>query len=327
MADPSTPRVAPVPPGVHVRRPVHDDAAAIVAVVRAAETVACGHSLAGVGDVLYDWADPRFSLERDAWVAVNEDGALVAYAYSWATDPTETIDIYGVVHPDVDERGLDAHLMDIALRRAGEQSAAAGLDARDVTVSAWCLRGDARRRELYERLGFKRTRVFLHMVMAAADLPEPPPWPDGITATPFRPGLDERTLHAVLEEAFLDHFRPRPIPFDVWSAQVLADQDFDPDLVLIARDGDDAAGAVVALTLPDAGCVVQLGVRRAWRGRGVGTALLVYALHLLAARGCESLSLGVDSESPTGAADLYRRVGMRPQHENDIYERALGEGA
>ncbi len=325
MVEPPIVDAAPVPPGIRVRCARRDDAEAIATVTSAAEIAACGHSIASVGDVVFDWADPRFSLERDTWVALDEQGALVAYAYSFANDPTDLIDVYCVVHPAADGRGLDEHLVALALRRAAAQ--ATNLDPHDVTVSTWSWRGNIRRQRVLEHLGFARTRVFLRLTIAAADLPGPPPWPEFITTTAFRPGLDDRAVHSLLQEAFLDHFRPRPVPFDVWSAQVLGDEDFDADLVLVARDGDKAVGTVLAMALPEMGEVWQLAVLRPWRGRGLGSALLVHALHRLAARGCSRLGLGVDSESPTGAADLYRRIGMRPQHEIDVYERPLAGGA
>jgi mycothiol synthase len=260
-------------------------------------------------------------------VALDEAGRVVGYACSSGADPADAIDLTCVVHPDVETRGLDEHLMELALRRAGEQAEEAGLPRRDVTVAVACVRGDARRRDLLAGLGFTSNRVFVRMTISARDLPEPPPWPDGITVTTFRPGVDDRALHGVLQEAFLDHYRGRPVPFEVWSAQVLGDQDFDPELVLVARAGDEPVGAVLCLPLPDAGWIDQLAVRRPWRGRGLGTALLVRALHLLAARGYERLALGVDTQSVTGADRLYRRIGMTPQREIDVYERRLEESA
>jgi mycothiol synthase len=327
VADPPTPAGVPAPPGIHTRPPERGDAEAVAAVIHAAETAACGHSLVSSGDLLFDWADPRFSLARDAWVAVDTREQVVAYACSFGTDPANAIDLTCVVHPDADGGGLDAHLMGLVLHRAAGQADEAGVDRHDVTLAVACVRGDARRRHLFERLGFVHTRVFLRMAIAAEDLPEAPPWPDGITVTAFRPGADDHALHEVIQEAFLDHYHAAPVPFDVWSAQVFGDEDFDPELVLVARDGGEAVGAVVALPIPAAGYVDQLAVRRPWRGRGLGTALLVHALHLLAARGYEHLYLGVDSQSMTGADRLYRRIGMRSQRENDLYERRLGAAA
>jgi hypothetical protein len=53
MTGPQTPAPAPAPAGIHARRPERQDAAAITAVVRAAETAACGDSLADGGDLLF----------------------------------------------------------------------------------------------------------------------------------------------------------------------------------------------------------------------------------------------------------------------------------
>jgi hypothetical protein len=66
VADLPTPASVPAPPGIRTRRPESEDAGAVAAVMRAAETAACGHSLVSSGDLLFDWADPRFSLARDA---------------------------------------------------------------------------------------------------------------------------------------------------------------------------------------------------------------------------------------------------------------------
>jgi mycothiol synthase len=327
MSDPLAPAPAPVPSGLSTRRPRREDAGAVTAVIRAAEVAICGESLANPGDLLFDWADSRVSLDRDAWVVVDQRGRVVGYACSFGHDPADAIDLECVVHPDVEGTVLDEQLLGMLLRRAGEQADEAGLDRRAVTVSAHCVRQDVRRRALYERLGFERVRVFLRMVIGAGDLPEPPPWPDGIIVAAFRPGVDDHALHAVVQDAFLDHYRGTPVPFDVWSAQVFGDDDFDAGLALIARAGDDAVGAVVALTLPEAGYIEYLAVRRSWRGRGLGAALLVHGLHLLAARGVELIFLGVDAESATGADRLYRRVGMRVQREDDVYERRLEDEA
>jgi len=313
------------PSGFVVRSPGRDDLDGIVAVMRASEIAASGDSLVTPGEILFDWADPRFSLERDAWAALDDGGRLLAYAYSFGNDPADLIDLYVVVHPEAAEQGLDDHLLGLALRRCREQAAEAGLDPAATSVGAPCLRGDARLRALLQRRGFAHTRVFLRMVIDVADLPAPPVWPDGIAVTAFRPGADDRTLHAVIDEAFLDHFHARPVPYDAWAAQVYGDEDFDPDLVLIAHDGDEAVGAVVALALPEMGDIDLLAVRRPWRGHGLGTALLIHMLHRLAARGYDRCCLGVDAQNTTGAAGLYRRVGMRPQRENDFFERTLGE--
>ena len=99
-----------------------------------------------------------------------------------------------------------------------------------------------------------------------------------------------------------------------------------PGLVVLASADGDACGIAICeprRTLPDLGWVRILAVRRAWRRRGVGRALLLHSLHSLRERGFARAGLGVDSASPTGAHTLYESVGMRATHRFDIYERTV----
>jgi ribosomal protein S18 acetylase RimI-like enzyme len=73
------------------------------------------------------------------------------------------------------------------------------------------------------------------------------------------------------------------------------------------------------------GWVRNLGVRRGWRGRGLARALLQHAFGAFYARGCTTIGLGVDAQSPTGATRLYQRAGMRVTEEYETYEKMLRE--
>jgi ribosomal protein S18 acetylase RimI-like enzyme len=70
-----------------------------------------------------------------------------------------------------------------------------------------------------------------------------------------------------------------------------------------------------------------LGVRRPWRRRGLGLALLHASFREFRARGLPRALLGVDSENTTGATRLYERAGMRVERTSDSYEKVLREGA
>jgi ribosomal protein S18 acetylase RimI-like enzyme len=67
----------------------------------------------------------------------------------------------------------------------------------------------------------------------------------------------------------------------------------------------------------------MLGVRRPWRGRGLGEALLRRSFAALHARGQRRIRLSVDAENPTGATRLYERAGMRVLRESATWERDL----
>ena len=69
--------------------------------------------------------------------------------------------------------------------------------------------------------------------------------------------------------------------------------------------------------------MAALGVRRPWRGRGVGRALLLHTFGEFHRRGVDRVSLGVDAENPTGATRLYESVGMNTVLEQSVYEKSL----
>ena len=97
-------------------------------------------------------------------------------------------------------------------------------------------------------------------------------------------------------------------------------------LWFLAWDGTDACGVVICRRHaidPDLGWVAALAVRREWRRRGIGHALLAHAFGAFAERNLTRAGLGVDAESPTGANSLNEDVGMSATRRFDIYERAL----
>jgi ribosomal protein S18 acetylase RimI-like enzyme len=69
-----------------------------------------------------------------------------------------------------------------------------------------------------------------------------------------------------------------------------------------------------------------LGVRRGWRRRGIGLALLGAAFTEFHRRGIPRAELGVDSENPTGATRLYERAGMHVAHAWETWEKELRPG-
>ncbi len=69
--------------------------------------------------------------------------------------------------------------------------------------------------------------------------------------------------------------------------------------------------------------MADLAVRAPWRRRGITLALLHTAFGELHRRGIPRVELGVDAQSPTGAARLYERAGMRAAFGWEFWEKAL----
>jgi mycothiol synthase len=151
--------------------------------------------------------------------------------------------------------------------------------------------------------------------------------PEGIDIRPYRHPEDAHATHEAHMEAFADHWEFTPSSFEEWAEFSIRTRNFDPTLWLLAWAGDEIAG--YALNYPERagdpgyGWVGTLGVRRQWRRRGLGEALLRRSFAALHARGRRRVRLGVDAENPTGATRLYERAGMHVLRRSNTWEREL----
>jgi ribosomal protein S18 acetylase RimI-like enzyme len=161
------------------------------------------------------------------------------------------------------------------------------------------------------------------------DLAAPPPpvaVPEGIEIAPFRHGMDERALYDAMRTGFGEDW-PRDTQMDTWLATHQGLDDYDPELWLLARDGDAVVGALQARSRwgaqDDHGWVKNLAVMPGARHRGVGRALLFEAFRRFHERGKTWVVLGVDADNPTKAPDFYLRIGMQVRGHSWDLERSL----
>jgi ribosomal protein S18 acetylase RimI-like enzyme len=105
---------------------------------------------------------------------------------------------------------------------------------------------------------------------------------------------------------------------------------YTPDMWFVAMDGDQMAGICICRREDtedtESGWVSELGVRRAWRKRGLGLALLKHAFAAFYTDGKKRAGLGVDASSLTGALKLYESAGMRVQRQFNQYEKEFRRG-
>lgn len=314
------------PPGFRVRRPTTEDAGAVAELKRAVETARHGESDETVDLVREEWALPRLDLQRDVWLVDDDRGPLVGYGYCWVEAPPGGMVAEQIVDPAARGRGLSGFLLELTEERAAELLSAAEPGAEGL-LGVWSHHTDKARIELIERRGFQHVRTFLRLDRELGLEVEPPDWPAGITVRTFRRGRDEAAVHAAGEEAFRDHFRPAEMDLDEWLEFRFSRDDLDAGLWFVAWDGDDVAGSVLAFETPVGGYVDELSVRRPWRGRGLGRALLLQACAELRRRGQPLAYLGVDSTNPTGAMHLYESAGFRSRRgPTYFFEKAVAAG-
>lgn len=286
------------------RAPTEEDAQAVADLCNAFErAVAAEPEIVSEEDVLTFWrreSEARLVLEGET---------LVGFAFLQRRG--ERYDGDGWVHPNAFGRGVGTAIVEWIESRSRELGSA---EAR-----IGILREDERAACLLRGRGFERIRTFSRMVIDLESEPPAPRWPDGYEVASLRPG-EERELHQVLEDAFVDHWGHTERTFDEW----IATHTLEHDLCFLVRDREQvAAGALCKREFFGMGWVDVLGTRREHRRRGLAEALLRHAFRELYDRGARRVGLGVDSENPTGATRLYERVGMRVVSQGDVYAKKL----
>jgi ribosomal protein S18 acetylase RimI-like enzyme len=176
----------------------------------------------------------------------------------------------------------------------------------------------------FQSRDYELARHFFEMEIDLADEPAAPDWPNGLGVRTFRPE-DARAVYDADLEAFEDHWDPLDVTFEEWRAYFLDASDFDPELWFVVYDGEELAGFSLCSKRAGEteGHLHVLGVRRPWRKRGLGTALLLQSFRELRRRGCETTRLNVDADNLTGALRLYERAGMYVALRSDRYWKQI----
>jgi mycothiol synthase len=254
----------------------------------------------------------RVDLAQDSWL-YEEDGTLVAV--SWFDFIDDLGFFVGIVAQGAKGRGIGSRIVDTGEARSRERRAA--------RVQTFGLEQDTAAAGLFEQHGFSLVRRFYEMGIELDAPPVVPALPEGFTLESFRPE-DARPYYEALDAAFQDHWEHHTVGFERWWEEKQAAHDFDPTLWFLIRDGDDVAAVV--RNDPDrngGGYVGAIGVQRAWRGKGLGRALLMRTFAEFYSRGVPRVTLGVDAQSPTGATKLYESVGMTTENAAVVYEKAV----
>jgi ribosomal protein S18 acetylase RimI-like enzyme len=255
------------------------------------------------GEIASEWTSPKIDLARDGRMG---DGVTVLVED--IGEERGWIDLQGRPVPDAFD-WAEAQLRQRGWRRAFT----GGWSTNDELFGA------------LEGRGYRHTRSSWRMEVRLVSTPQEPWSPDGIEVRPLQVG-EERDAYEVHQEAFEDTWEPIRWSYDEWAHAYVGPSHFEPALWFLAWDGSDACGVAICRrhgTDLELGWVAVLAVRRGWRRRGIGHALLGHAFAAFAERGLTRAGLGVDAESPTGANSLYEDVGMSATNRFDIYERVL----
>jgi mycothiol synthase len=313
--------LAALPDGYTARTATLDDAEAVAELIAACQRAVGDRSGMTVEELLDDWQE--ITLSEDAVAVETPDGRIVAYA-DVINRSYVSVSVYGYVHPDHRGRGLGSFLVAWGEEWARERMHQAPADAR-VVAQFYVNTADEPARRLLRKLGYMPVRGYYRMSVELDAVPPEPVWPEGTAVRAFVPDRDERPVYEAVEDAFRDVWgRPRGT-FERFLG-FTSTEGFDPGLWFVAEVGDDISGVCLCKVVGGRGEVDVVAVRRPWRGRGLGLALLRHALGELYRRGVREVGLSVDAESLTGAPRLYGRAGLRVSSSYALFQKELRPG-
>ncbi len=270
-----------------------------------------------------DWKN----LDLDTVAGVDVDGRIRAYAF--VNQPPGDLRVVraflaGGVDPQWRGRGIGRALLAWSQGRGRQKLAESGKELPG-RLAVFVDDTATQTVRLLRAGGFAPRRYYAEMKRPLdVELPGIPA-PDGLTIVPWSTDLDEQ-VRLAHNEAFADHWGSEPRTAEEWAH---GRSMFAPTWSLAAID--DATGEVAGYLISSkfeqdwelngysAGYTDLLGVRRPWRGRRLGSALLSAVMAVYRADGIEYAELGVDTANPSGAHELYANLGYEVFHSTTMY--------
>lgn len=295
------------------------DVSTLLTSVEATDQPSERHSLEELEE---DFGSQTYDLGRDCLLARDRAGEVVAIARAICTDSDVAVRralLAGAVRPDRRGEGIGRVVMawQVAHARAWFNEHQRP-EHETLRLSVFADSQAQAEHRLAERFGLAKARFFAELTLRLPDEAIEPPEVPGIELRPWRVASPESTL-AVRNAAFRDHWGSVDRPLTGWLEQQRATS-FRPDWSFVAVD--PTSDEVVAFLMSSAyeqdwepqgytsGYVDLLGTLRDYRGRGIASALITAAMRAFQQAGMDAAEIGVDSESETGAFDLYTSMGF-----------------
>ncbi len=309
------------------------DIPAVTRLLNAASSVDIGLNDNDEEEMSIHFQTPALNLSTDTLLVETLGGNLAAFAEVWdVREPRVRAWCWGTVHPDFRGLGLERRLVNWLEERGHWGLQRVPKDLRVSYVTNMPETNQALN-QLYSDCGWNWMRQTRVMRIEMKEIPALPVLPEGIEIRAVKPG-EEAPVFRALQEAFLDHWGGLEEPFEVYYERMMGlvkrMKSFDYNLWLTAYEGDEVCGSALNLPTtsedPGMGWVDVFGVRRPWRKRGLGLALLRQTFGEFYRRGTRKVGLGVDASSLTGATRLYERAGMRVLRAYNVYEKEFRTG-
>jgi GNAT superfamily N-acetyltransferase/uncharacterized protein YuzB (UPF0349 family) len=183
---------------------------------------------------------------------------------------------------------------------------------------------------ILKAMGYQPARYFFEMDRPLDEIPEAH-LPEGIEVRPVKKE-DYRKVWDAANEAFRDHWgnsEPEEEDYINYSTS----RYFQPDIWQVAWDGDEVVASVQNYIDEEynkkfnvkCGWTEEISTRREWRRRGIAKALIVRSMKMHKDLGMTSVALGVDTENPNGALQLYEGLGYKKKRTMITFRKEMAD--
>jgi mycothiol synthase len=277
-----------------------------------------------VEEMLLDEKRPNFDFEGRFIAELDGKpvGIVHAHVDKLRKEKKGFIQNFGVI-PDFRGRGTEEKLAETALNE---------LKKRGMKVmQAWAYYRRKDRIQLLEKNGFKLVRKFSLMKMDLTNIPCNIGENTQVVIRPLRKNMEEdlKMLNWLDNECFKEHFDYRPTTIEETRYFLLKNPYYKEKEYFFAVLNQKNVG-YIGLGIDEkynieknvkSGIILDIGVLKSYRIKGIGTMLMLHGLNKLKAKGMTKAELGVDDFNPTKAMKLYEKVGFKVVKKDLTYEK------
>jgi mycothiol synthase len=271
-----------------------------------------------------------FNPRNDVLIA-EVDGRVIGWTRVWRTEDPTGLALYNHfvnLLPEWYGKGARGAMLRHSERRLKEIASQHREDA-DRMLQSTAVDTDTDWILTLESEGYKIFRYGVAMVRPDLENIPDLPLPEGIELRPVKPEHYRAIINA-WNEACRDMRGQIPMSDEEFKG-FQESQIFDPSLWQIAWYRDQVVGTTMNFINKQAneeagqrrGHVEAISVERSWRGKGIAKALVAGSLKCLKSRGMTEAVLGVDAENPSGALQLYEKMGFKVVKRGGVYRKRL----
>ena len=299
-----------------LRRPQEEDKQSVLELMKRCDIRDVGQPDSDMSDLEFEWR--QMDLSCDAWLALDAHGIIKGYGAVLPWGKNKRLAIYD--DPGTEDDELFLGLLVLCEGRATSQLLEEG-EISNQKIFTHISDSIVYQKKILEEAGYSIHKFIFNMHIDLDQNIGQPQWPEGVIVRNARTGIDDKHIHAVIQQAFTKSGKDEQ-PFNEWKEFMMRADLYHSDLWFLALHQDKIVGTCLCFPYENLGWVRQLAVSEAFRNQGLGSALLQQSFQAFKQRGYNKVGLAVESCNQN-ACRLYEKVGMRKVIHLDEYKKQI----